>query len=77
MYKYELIYSIYCEDNSIETVATYEKTGSKRSLNGRIFKLLKLPELNTVYPFFFLMVLRIKLKQILSHPAMAQLLFQK
>lgn len=51
---------MYWEDNSIEIFTTYEKTGSKRSLNDRIFKFLISSMLNTVYLFF--MVLRIKLR---------------
>lgn len=62
IYIYRYIVDMYWEDNSIEIFTTYEKTGSKRSLNDRIFKFFIPSMLNTVYLFFF-MVLRIKLRR--------------
>lgn len=61
---------MYWEDNSIEILTTYEKTGSKRSLNDRIFKFLIPSMLNTVYLFFFYVTenqTEEMLKQVLCH----------
>lgn len=61
---------MYWEDNSIEIFTTYEKTGSKRSLNDRIFKFFIPSMLNTVYLFFFYGTedqTKEMLKQVLCH----------